>query len=147
MMFTILFFSHKFIFSHLLQLSYIIFPSENKIYVRIDYVLGTNTHHPKAQYHNIIISVNETFILHWYRVGVYRTLGLPRLWHMRSTWLSASPIWTRSLASSVFCPCPDITHISPNYILLGRILYNLTQDIWEVHFYVYSTRRNKTQIF
>ena len=26
------------------------------------------------------------------------------------------------------CPCPDVTHISPNYILLGRTLYSLTNS-------------------
>ena len=133
-----------------MQLSYIIFPSESKIYVRVVYIMfweQTNPAPTKAQYHNIIISVNEKFTFDWYRLDVCNTLGLLCLWHMRSTWLCASPIWTRGSASSVFCPCPHITHISPNYILLGRISYNLTQDIWKVHFHVYSTRRNKKQIF
>ena len=51
---------------HLLQIPYVIFPSEKKdIYHNsIGYVVGTNKPQNSVSYHNIITSINEKFIFH-----------------------------------------------------------------------------------
>lgn len=152
MMFAIFFFSHKFIFSHSkhiycsYHISYFL-QKKDICQDSIDYVLGTNKH-LKAQYHNIVININEKFTLHWYRVDVCSTLGPLYLWHMTSTCLCASPIGHEAWLV-VFSAPAQTSHILPPITFYWAEYYIiwLTQDLWKVYFHVYSTRRNKKQIF